>query len=322
MSLPKAAADRPVLVLRALALGDALTAVPALRGLRHALPGRRLVLAADGAAPAWLADLGVVDEVLPTRSLDDPPPGARLGPHLAVNLHGRGPRSHRLLAAARPLRLIAFGEPMTRTPGPKWDAEEHDVLRWCRLVDSIGGRCTPSDLRLLPGDGPRDGPIVVHPGASRPARRWPADRFADVVAALAGRGHRCVVTGGRDETTLTRTVAGRTEGSGPVEDAGGRWDLPDLARAIRRAPLVICGDTGPAHLATALGTPSVLLFGPTPPARWGPLVDQERHRVLWRATVGHQGDPHGDTCDRALLAIRVQDVVAEAESLLALLAGR
>jgi ADP-heptose:LPS heptosyltransferase len=68
---------------------------------------------------------------------------------------------------------------------------------------------------------------------------------------------------------------------------------------------VACGDTGVAHLATALGTPSVILFGPTPPGEWGPTPD-ERHIVLW---AGHRGDPHGDAPDPGLLEIAPADVV-------------
>jgi ADP-heptose:LPS heptosyltransferase len=77
---------------------------------------------------------------------------------------------------------------------------------------------------------------------------------------------------------------------------------------------VVCGDTGVAHLATATATPSVLLFGPTPPAEWGPLRDLDRHIVLW---AGHSGDPHGASAHHGLLSIGVSDVLAAARSLLA-----
>jgi ADP-heptose:LPS heptosyltransferase len=70
---------------------------------------------------------------------------------------------------------------------------------------------------------------------------------------------------------------------------------------------VVCGDTGVAHLATALRTPSVVLFGPTPPARWGPPADRPWHRVLW---AGRTGDPHGRSADDGLLEIDVADVTA------------
>jgi len=109
-----------VLVLRALGLGDALAAVPALRGLRRLLPGRPLLLAASGPPARLLQDCGVVDAVVPTTGLDDAPPGAGLGPHVAVNLHGSGPSSHRLLLAGRPDELIAYGCPQARVDGPAW----------------------------------------------------------------------------------------------------------------------------------------------------------------------------------------------------------
>src|SRR5581483_1949154 len=66
------------------------------------------------------------------------------------------------------------------------------------------------------------------------------------------------------------------------------------------------GDTGVAHLATAFGVPSVILFGPIPPAEWGPPPDRPWHRALW---AGRRGDPHGDAPDPGLLALRVDDVL-------------
>jgi ADP-heptose:LPS heptosyltransferase len=68
----------------------------------------------------------------------------------------------------------------------------------------------------------------------------------------------------------------------------------------------VCGDTGVAHLATAFGTPSVVLFGPTPPSEWGPPPNRPRHQVLW---AGRRGDPHGQSPDAGLLAIEVPDVL-------------
>ncbi len=79
------------------------------------------------------------------------------------------------------------------------------------------------------------------------------------------------------------------------------------SRAVAR--LVVCGDTGIAHLATAFGTRSVVLFGPTPPRTWGPRVDRHLHTVLW---TGRRGDPHGARLDPGLADIEAADVVAAA----------
>jgi ADP-heptose:LPS heptosyltransferase len=108
--------------------------------------------------------------------------------------------------------------------------------------------------------------VVVHPGASVPARAWPPDRCARAVRLLARRGERVVVTGGPRERALTAYVTGEHG-----VDLGGRTNLAELAAVLDRARVVIAGNTGPAHLAAAVGTPVVSLFAPTvPPARWAP----------------------------------------------------
>ncbi len=339
----------PVLVLRALGLGDALTAVPALRGLRRLHPDRPLLLAAAGPPARLLQDCGVVDAVVPTSGLDAAPPGAGLGPHLAVNLHGRGPASHRLLQAGRPDGLLAYACAAAGVRGPAWRGTEHEVRRWCRLVDAaaddaggagggtgggVGGgtgsgapsrtrRVTrPDDLRLqLPaswavpealraaaGAGPY---VVLHPGASGGARRWPPRRWARVARELERTGVPVLLTGGPGERALVRgvtTAAGLPSG----RCTAGELTLPELAVLVAGAALLLCGDTGVAHLATALGTPSVILFGPVPPARWGPLADPDRHTVIWHGAGLGEGDGNADRCDPALLRVRVDEVISAA----------
>jgi HAD superfamily hydrolase (TIGR01662 family) len=125
-------------------------------------------------------------------------------------------------------------------------------------------------LRLRPDLAPTDVPagryVVVHPGASVAARACPPKRMRAIVAALAGAGHRVVVTGGPDERALTSFV-----GSGVAEDLGGRTDIAALATVLRHADALVVANTGPAHLAAAVGTPVVSLFAPTVPwARWRP----------------------------------------------------
>ncbi|WP_431881254.1 glycosyltransferase family 9 protein [Micromonospora chalcea] len=270
-----------ILVLRALGVGDLVTAVPALRGLRAGLPGRELVLA----APDWLAPLaeltGAVDRVLPTTGPDriawtGPPP------EVAVNLHGRGPQSHRALAAVRPVRLLAHRNPDAGHPdGPAWDDDEHEVRRWCRLLHAYGLPADPGDLALRrpAAGGVPAGLTLLHPGSKIPAKRWPARRFAGLARELTARGHRVAVTGSAGERALAERVA-RDGGLPPEAVLAGRTGLAELAALVAGARLVVSGDTGVAHLATGYGTASVVLFGPVPAAHWGPPADRPRHRAL------------------------------------------
>jgi ADP-heptose:LPS heptosyltransferase len=307
-----------VLVLRALGLGDLLASVAALRGLRRAWPGAHLVLAAPAALGGWLQSLEVVDDVVEVQGLDDAAGlAARAGsPEVAVNLHGRGPASHQVLERLRPGQFVGFACPEAGfDDGPQWRDDEHEVDRWIRLSQWAGGAAEPVDLRL-PAPGARREHVVVHPGAASGARRWPAQRWAEVAATLAAEGRRVMVTGTAAEADLCSQVAASAAG---VEDQCGRLDLLRLGRLVGTASLLLSGDTGVAHVATAFGTPSVTLFGPIAPALWGPRIDPRLHRPLWHGAQPHlrPGDPHGTQPDERLLAIGVPEVVdASHEALL------
>jgi ADP-heptose:LPS heptosyltransferase len=250
---------------------------------------------------------GTVDEVLPTSGLgalrwSGPPP------RLAVNLHGSGPESIADLRATGAERLITHRhDDFPDLDGPQWPDEVHEVDRWCRLLAAYGIETDRDDLALprpaMPSPAP--GAVVVHPGAAFPARRWPPERFAEVARTFARAGHRVVVTGSPAEQDLASRVA---TGAGLRDDAvlAGGTGLVALAALVADAALVVCGDTGVGHLATAYGTPSVVLFGPTPPARWGPPRDRPQHRPLW---TGRTGDPFGQTPDPGLLELSVKDVL-------------
>lgn len=302
-----------VLVLRALGLGDLLTAVPALRGLRRAFPEAHLMLA----TPAWFRELamltGAVDEVVPTPGLGalSPPPRR---PDLAVNLHGSGPQSIADLRATRPRSVLTHRHPHhPEITGPAWRPELHEVDRWCRLLEWGGIDCKPDDLTIdRPAGFPdRSGVVVIHPGAAAPARRWPVDRFAAVAAALHDAGHDVVVTGGAGERELAATVVAQ---AGLPESASqaGQLSVPAMIALISDSRVLICGDTGVGHIATATGTASVLLFGPTPPHRWGPRGGGP-HLALW---AGTEGNPHADQPDPGLLRITVPEVLEAIETVL------
>ncbi|MEU4780962.1 glycosyltransferase family 9 protein [Micromonospora sp. NPDC023633] len=299
-----------ILALRALGVGDLATATPALRALRAAHPDRELVLA----APGWLAPLvdlvGGVDRLVPTDGLGRPDPALRT-PHLAVNLHGRGPESHLMLAGTRPGRLLAYASPEAgHHDGPGWRADEHEVDRWCRLLDwyDVPVDRTDLDLRRPAPGGVPSGVTVLHPGSKVPAKRWPPGRFAALARELAARGHRVVLSGSPEERTTAQRIA---DDAGLPADAvlAGRTDLGALAALVAYARLVVSGDTGVAHLATGYRTPSVVLFGPVSPAQWGPPPGRPRHRALWAGT-GDWPRWDGVGSHPTLAAIGVDEVVA------------
>jgi ADP-heptose:LPS heptosyltransferase len=120
--------------------------------------------------------------------------------------------------------------------------------------------------RPLPPVDQDPGYVVLHPGASVPARAWPAQRCAEAVEALSDAGWRVLVTGGPGERGLTEAVAGSRG-----VDLGGDTSLAEMAALLDGAAAVVVGNTGPAHLAAAVGTPVVSLFSPVVPAvRWAP----------------------------------------------------
>ena len=299
-------------MLRALGLGDFLTGVPAYKALARAYPGYRRVLAAPRALHELLPLLGgAFDAALDVGPLAALPESA-WAPTVGVDLHGSGPQSHAIVLAVRPERFIAFAHPDVpeSADGAAWDASEHEVARWCRMLEHAGILADPRALALEPPDvalaPERRGATLVHAGAASPARRWPPERWAAIVRECLLRGERVLLTGSPQERELALEVAHRAELPTRCVVAG-ETTLFELAAVVADARRVICGDTGIAHLASAYRRPSIVLFGPTPPATWGP-PQHDRHRVLW---AGRSGDPHGQAPDAGLLAITPAAVIAE-----------
>jgi ADP-heptose:LPS heptosyltransferase len=159
-------------------------------------------------------------------------------------------------------------------PGADLVEDLPEPERALAIAAAAGFRLPPGDAGLLavrptPDVSALTGPgryLVLHPGARVPARRWPAARCRDAVRALAAAGHRVLVTGASSEVALTREVAGSAGA-----DLGGRTGFAELAGVLAGADAVVVGNTGPAHLAAAVGTPVVSLFAPVVPAvRWAP----------------------------------------------------
>jgi histidinol-phosphate phosphatase family protein len=304
--------DRPVLIARLDNAGDVLLAGPAVRAVAHRHP----VLLAVGPHGRGAADIlpGVADvlELAAPWVLADPPPvdTATLD-RFVGQVAERRPRAAAVLTSshqsALPLALLlrAAGVPEIaavsldypgslldhRIPG---DPDVHEVERALAVVGRLGYHLPPGDDRLavdLP-TGPAvvrrlpPGPyVVVHPGASAPARTLAPDRWAEVAEALAGSGRRVVVTGSAAEAPLTAAVAAAAPGG---VDLGGACSLAGLAAILAGADAVACGNTGPMHLAAAVGTPVAAVFPPTVPLeRWRPW--RVPHVVLGDQGIGCRG---------------------------------
>ncbi len=173
------------------------------------------------------------------------------------------------------------------------DDDIHEVERSLSLGAAMGFHLQSRDdgslmvrpelLGAPPAGLPAAGYVVVHPGASVTARAWSPVRDRELVERLLRAGRDVVVTGGRDETALTASVA-----APGALDLGGCVNLAGLAGVLAGAGAVVVGNTGPAHLAAAVGTPVVSLYAPTVPAvRWRPWrVD---HVLLGRQDIGCGG---------------------------------
>ena len=299
-------------VFRGLYLGDLVAAAPALRSLRRGYPRAEITLVSLPWANALAPHLGdLVDHLLPypgAPGLDGGGTGEELEEFLAraraerfdlaVNMHGRGPVSTRLVARFGARRTASFvGEKGSDVPALDveipWDVEEHESRKLLLLAEEAGGvprvayDSSEPELRVREEDHRRALALLphrcrkplalVHPGASVPEKRWPGEAYGRVVKGLVRRGYEVAVTGSAGEKNLTRLVSDAAPDS---LDLGGETDLSTLIALVARASVMVSNDTGPAHLAYALRTPSVTLFGPSTDAgRWGPL-DGERHTVL------------------------------------------
>lgn len=312
--LPPSDGRPELLVLRAIKLGDLLVAVPALHALRRAFPDHRITLATT----AWLAPVVElvpdVDVHLAQHGLDHrigAPAGAV---DVVVNLHGAGPESSDLVAALGARRVVGHADPTNGFDGPEWPEGLLERERWTRLLEWHGIPADPEDVAIARPAAPPvvDGAAVVHVGAFHGARHWPVDRFAAVARGLRDRGLHVVLTGGADDVERAAGVA-QAAALAPEAVLAGELALQDFAGVIAAARLVVTADTGAAHIASAYGIPSVVVFGPAPPEAWGPPTSGP-HVVLTDASV-RRGDVFAEDPDPALLAIGPDDVLDAVDGL-------
>ena len=287
-----------VLVARLDSLGDVLLAGPSVRAVRSTAERVTFLAGPAGAAAARL--LPGVDEVVVWSSpwtLADPPPVdaadiddcvrrlAALELDEAVVLtsfHQSALPTALLLRLAGVPRITAVSDDYpgslldVRVPSPPDAPESERMLAVCRaagfeLEPPDDGRLAVRPSPPLPTTAPGRRYVVVHPGTSAPARSYPADRWPAVVDALVEHGWDVVLTGSGSERQLTASITSAAADRDRVHDQGGRHDLADLGSVLGRADAVVVANTGPAHLAAAVGTPVVSLFAPVVPVvRWAP----------------------------------------------------
>jgi ADP-heptose:LPS heptosyltransferase len=165
----------------------------------------------------------------------------------------------------------------------------HEVERALSLAEAAGFPSRDHDRRLamrIAATSPlvdRRPYVVVHPGATVPARAWSPRANRELVAELAARERRVVVTGSTGERDLCAFVAG-----GDAIDLSGETDFATLGRVIADASAIVVGNTGAAHVAAAVGTPVVSIFAPTiPAARFRPWMVE--HVLLGRQGIACRG---------------------------------
>jgi ADP-heptose:LPS heptosyltransferase len=291
-ALPSLGRSSRVLVARLDSLGDVLLAGPAVRAVAQRAKVTMLVRHGLAKAAELLPGVDDVVEFDAAWVLFDPP---QIHNHEIADLLGAIEARHfdaaliltsfhqsplPLALLLRMARVPWIGAICEDYPGSLLDLRHHaadglpESERNVSLARAAGFSADGMGARLavrqpLPDVTAQVGTepyVVFHPGAAVPARRPTATHSRAMVSALVVAGHRVIVTGSADETTLTGFVAG-----GEAGDLGGQLSMAELAAILAGAEVVVAPNTGPAHLAAAVGTPIVSLFAPVVRAeQWAP----------------------------------------------------
>lgn len=347
-----------ILIVRVGAMGDVLHAMPAVAALRAAVPNAEigwaiepkwasLLRVSEDAVPRSSA-MPLVDRVhlVPTKEWSKKPFSlATLRSVLALRRELReqhydiaidlqGSIRSSVIARMSGARRVV-GSATTRESQARWLYSQsvglqraHVVEQAAEIVSAVLGSPIQCITAALPVDpaaeqwcdalllGRPDGPLVVlAPTAGWGAKEWPAARYGAVAKALAAQGCTVLVNAspiGVD--AVANLVVACSSGAASAVPC----TLPQLTALLRHTSLLIAGDSGPLHLAAALGVPVVSIFGPTDPVRTGPWGSPSR--VLRHATSITDHRRHREP-DSGLLQIGVEELIEAAESLLSLARG-
>ena len=279
-----------ILIVRLSALGDIVHAIPAAAALRRAFPQARIDWLLDARHREIIDLVPVVDRVValrrPTLSGWTQVLRELRGGRYDVALDFQGLIKSAVLArGSGAARVVGFslGDLREKTARPFYtDAEPaeggHAILKNLRLLRTVGIDDLRIEFPLAQVESPALTTLrtsigqarfaVINPGAAWPNKRWPADRYGALAASIRhDAGLTPVVLWGPGEGSLAQAVVSASSGAAVLAPA---TTVRDIVAVSRAADLFVAGDTGPLHIAMAVGTPTVSLFGPTNPARNGP----------------------------------------------------
>jgi ADP-heptose:LPS heptosyltransferase len=351
-------APRRILVVKLATLGDMLTATPALRALRATFETARIGVLTTAIGAAALRGLDSFDELLefdkyafdaPASTITNLGAAVKLARRLTAGRWDVLLLLHHLTTpfGVAKYAALAFGSGARLKIGldngrGRWFLDQaavdrgfgwrHEVDYWLDVVGVLGARhpgqarlelcLAPHDLSWADGHAQPDA-VLIGPGsgAYSTARRWPAERFVEVARALEARhGLRPLVLAGtaEDEQQLASHIA-QALGAPLVPPAPSPQALGAL---IKRSKLLVANDSGPVHIATAVGTPVVAIFGPSNDRAWGPYpTDDPRHQVAREIVAcapcihrGHEfGTPQGCPARTCLAILEPEQVIEAAE---------
>lgn len=348
--MPDLSNYRKIAVLRANGVGDFIFSLPALDALRNALPHAEIVLLGKTWHQTFLRErkqpIDRVVVVPPFHGVGEENPNNEDPKQLeqffsimgeeefdvAIQLHGGGLHSNPFVKRLAAKLTIGMKTP-DAVPLDRWIPYiyfQNEILRYFEVMSLLGiqPKHLEPRLALTYADRREVGPfisdikgplVVIHPGAGDPRRRWPPEKFAHIADALAADGASIALNGVAEEGDIVSAVISHMQS--PVINLCGRLTLGGLAGLISQAAVVISNDSGPLHLATAVGTATVGIFWCGNLINGGP-VTRTRHRpaLSWLLNCPRCGrNTLSDNCDHPesfVADVSTEEVLNSARELL------